>query len=249
MDVKPISNSQPSFNGYLGRNIQTYVNHTVEKEINSVVNEANVLVTKVDVKRIKDIKSLGDSVLNKLSDFVGRMNNKTSLDLNDIDTSYIRFFFKNSIAPSKEVKLYPARIYSKPTLRNDVLIVPEASDLSKISDASIQDLRVLDRMADKLLDFNASKSIDEIFYHSASQELKTTGEKATVFWSKLKVRKFAKALDEFAKGLGIDGSARVRAEEYFKVAKERKISNKNFLKEMKENSKNNQKLADEVLKG
>ncbi len=122
------------------------------------------------------------------------------------------------------------------------------SGFGKIYNASKKDLQKLDNMADGLLKLD-SKEIDNVFYTSASKKLKNAGESATGFWSKLKVRKLAKCLDEFAKGLGIDGSARVRAEEYFKIAREQKISNKNFEKEMKECSINNKKIVDEILKG
>lgn len=94
-----------------------------------------------------------------------------------------------------------------------------------------------------------SKEVDKVFFKSASSKLKSLGESATGFWSRFKVRRLAKALDEFAKGLGLDSSARVRAEEYIRSANESKISYKNLLKEKKKFSKINQKIADEILKG
>lgn len=41
MGIDAISGSKPSFNGYLGRNIQNYVHKIMEKEVNSIVNDAN----------------------------------------------------------------------------------------------------------------------------------------------------------------------------------------------------------------
>lgn len=81
MEVKAISNSQPSFNGYLGRNIQTYVHNTMEREVNSIVKTANAGLTKVDGNEIRKIKDLGSGVLKKLSDYVEKMNKKIADDI------------------------------------------------------------------------------------------------------------------------------------------------------------------------
>lgn len=248
MEVKAISNSQPSFNGYLGRNIQTYVNHIVEKEVNCLVREANNRVKKVDENKIKEIKSLGDNVLGKFSAYVGNMNKKTNLDLNDVDSSYMRFIFKNQIASGKEVSVYRSIVHKQPNIFQGNVVIPESKDLSKIEDASKKDLHKLDIIADKLSEVN-NREIDNIFFETATTRLKQDGESATGFWRKFKVRKLAKALDKFAQELGIDTSAQVRAEEYFKTAKERKISGRQFLKEMQECSKRNQKIAEDILKG
>ena len=252
MEVKAVSNSQPSFKGYLGKNVQTYVHHIVEKEVNTVVNEASMFAKKVDVNEIKEIKFLGFGVLDKLSKYVGSMDKKTSLDLNDVGSSYIRFMFRNPIAPDDEIKIYGSTIYKNPTLKYYLgysgIGIPFEKNLPEIYKASKSDLHTLNIIADHLLKLD-SKEVDNVFYKSAASELKKSGEAATGFWSRFKVRKLAKALDEFAKGLGIDSSAQVRAEEYLRTAKERKISNKNFLKEVKEYSKMNKQIADDILKG
>ena len=162
MEVKAISNSQPSFNGYLGRNIQTYVNDTVKKEVNYIVGQANLRVERVDAGKITEIKKLGDGVLRKLSEFVGKMNEKTSLDLNDVDSSFIRFIFKNPIANGKDVRVFNSSVFTKPTMYADSVRMPECQDLEKIYNASKKDLQKLDNMADGLLKLD-SKEIDNVF--------------------------------------------------------------------------------------
>lgn len=248
MEVKAISNSQPSFNGYLGRNIQAYVYNTVEREVQFVLNDANARIKKVDENKIKEIKFLGLGILEKLSKYVEGMNRKTFFDLNDVDSSYIRLKFQNPIVANDGVKVYGSIVHEKPTLSNDMVAIPFDNSLSKMCQASKKDLIKLNEMTDHILKIDP-KVIDNVFYKKASYELKSLGQNATGFWSKFKVRRLAKALDKFAKGLGIDTSAQVRAEEYIKLAKEKEISYKNFQKEKKECSKINQKIADDILKG
>lgn len=248
MEVNAVSNYQPSFKGYLGSNIQIYVHRVVDKEVSSVVNEANANIKKVDVNKILAIKNLGYGVLDKFSNFVRKMDKKTSLDLDDLESPYIRLVFNNPISANKRVNVYGSIVFNKPKLSGGNVAIPLDKDLSKIYDASKDDLHTLDIIADHLFKLS-SKEVDNVFFKSATSELKSLGESAIGFWSKFKVRKLAKKLDKFAKGLGIEPSARVRAEEYIRSANESKISYKNLLKEKKKFSKINQKIADEILKG
>ncbi len=247
MEISKVSYSQPHFNGYLGRNIRTYVNHIVEKEVGVIVNKANFRMENVDVDKISAVKSLGDKVLGKFNQYVKGMNENTVLDINDVESSYMRFLFKNPLVPDKEVRVYGSSIFKKTILHvNDSIAIPEGKEFTAISNATKNDLFTLDRVADCLSVF-PSKEIDNIFYKNASAKLKKVGESATGIWSKFKVRKLAKAIDKFAQGLGIDTSAQVRAEEYLRIAKERKTEIKMLEKQMKELSKNNQKIAHNVL--
>lgn len=89
------------------------------------------------MNKIRDIKSLGYGVLEKFSNYVGKMDKKTSLDLNVIESSYIRFAFNNPIADDKGVKVYSSTILKKTTLSGDSIAIPFDKDLSKVNDASI----------------------------------------------------------------------------------------------------------------
>ena len=248
MEVKTISAYEPAFRGNLGKNIQKYVNNIVQKEVNSVVNEATSRASRVDVNSIKSIKNLGDQVLDKFSKYAGKMDKKTTLDLNNIDSSYMRFIFSNPIAKDDEIKVYGSVILRNTTLSGKDIAIPFDKDLSKINDATKADLLTLNVIADHIAKLD-SNQIDNIFFKSANSNLKYYAEKATGFLSRYRVRKLAKKIDEFAEGLGIDSSARTRVEEYIKIAKESKQNYKAFQKKVRENSKLNQKIADDILKG
>lgn len=248
MEVKTISAYEPAFRGNLGKNIQKYVNNIVQKEVNSVVNEATSRASRVDVNSIKSIKNLGDQVLDKFSKYAGKMDKKTTLDLNNIDSSYMRFIFSNPIAKDDEIKVYGSVILRNTTLSGKDIAIPFDKDLSKINDATKADLLTLNVIADHIAKLD-SNQIDNIFFKSANSNLKYYAEKATGFLSRYRVRKLAKKIDEFAKNIGIDSSASVRAEEYIRTARERRISNERTLKKMEECSKINKKIAQEILKG
>ena len=249
MEVKAISNSQPSFNGVLGRNIQIYVNNTVEKEINSLVRQANYRAKHVDVDAIKEIKALGNKVLAKFDEYIRPMSEKTVFDMgNDLESSYIRTRFTNSTAPKKEVYVFQTSVYDKVCINNNENIaIPTLRDLNKLSHSAVNDLKILDNLADELYKI-PNKKIDEILYKNGQYQLKSEALTATGYISKFIVRKWAKALDKFADELGLDRINKVRTEEYIKRAKEDKIAQKEMKKTAKIVSKENQKIAGKILK-
>ena len=247
MEVKAISNSQPSFNGVLGKNIQIYVNNTVEHEINTLVRNANYSAKHVDVDLVKSIKALGNRVLTKFRDYVQPMNEKTVFDMdNDLESSFIRTYFSNPIAPNGEVKIYHISVNDKTAIYNTSIGTPAFIDVSKLSRSSLNDLEILDKMADELFKI-PHKKIDEILYKNAQHKLKNKALTATGFISKYIVRKWANALDKFAEGLGLDRINKARTEEYIKRANEDKKAQKEMRKTTKIVSKENQKIADEIL--
>jgi len=249
MQVDSINSYQPSFNGYLGKNIQTYVNYTVEKEVNSIVRYANYKMKPVDVDKIKGIKQLGDEVLDKFRKYVTPLNKNTVLDMeDDLESSFIRCGFKNIIFPGKNIKIYHSRVLDKASFYGDNVSVPISYVISKLSSSSARDLSALNNVADELYKIPAKK-IDKVFYLCATAELKERALNTTGFISKFVVRKWAKALDKFAQSIGIEGSNRVRAEEYFRRAKEAKELAKSNEKLRNKITKENQKKAEEILKG
>lgn len=249
MEVKAISNSQPSFKGVLGRNIQAYINNTVEHEVNTLVRQANYRAKHVDTDAIKEIKALGNRVLTKLGDYVRPMNEKTVFDMdNNLESSYIRTRFSNMVVPKKEVKIFHTSVYDKTMIYKDENIaIPEYIDISKLSSSTVNDLKILDYMADELYKIPHEK-IDEILYKNGQYQLESVASRATGFISKFIVRKWAKALDKFAESLGLDRINAVRTEEYIRRARENKITRKEMEKTAKIVSKENKKIADKILK-
>lgn len=87
------------------------------------------------------------------------------------------------------------------------------------------------------------KQIDKIFLDNAEFTFKAKSERATGFFEKIKARKMAKQIEEFAKEMGSESTALTRLEEYFKIAKERKIE----AIEQKKIEKENKKIAEKIL--
>lgn len=247
MEVKSVSSSQPAFKGILGRNIQVYVNNTVEKEINNVVKRANSRLKYVNTDEIKQIKSLGDRVLQKFSDYVAPLSKNTVFDMDsNLQSSYIRYGFTNSVSPEMRIKVYNTYVYNKAGFHNNDIYTTAQTDINKISNSSVYDLKTLDAVADELFQIPARK-IDKILYDNAQDKLKEKALNSTGFISKFLVRRWAKALDKFANELGIDSTNRVKAEEYLKKAKEEKDLAKFCEKSQKVRAKENERIAKEIL--
>ena len=249
MQVNSINNYQPSFNGRLGKNIQTYVNYTVEKEVGSIVSHANYRMKSVDVDEVKKIKILGDEVLRKFTEYVSPMHKNTVFDMTDgLESSFIRYDFKNNIAPHKSVNIYNFSLRDKTYFYKGDICMPIRIDVNKLSNSSVKDLITLNSVADELVKIPAKK-IEKIFYTEGELKLKDVALKTTGFISKFIVRKWAKALDKFAQSIGIEGTNKVRAEEYLRSAKEAKELAKSNEKLRNKITKENQKKAEEILKG
>ncbi len=243
MDVKPVSNNTPAFRGYIGPNLKQYITGTIQREVNIIVNKANTSGKTVETEGILTLKEYGKSIINKFEKYIAKTNKKTELDLNDTDSSYMRFNIKNPIAPKKDILIYPSDILKKTEIQDDYIRFPEAiKDLKPLKKSDIKDLQKLEKYAKHLENINP-KAIDKIFLDTAENDFQYTSKQATGFLDKLLARKKAKQIDKFANEMGQESTASIRVEEYFKTAKEFKLK----LQKQEELKKANQKIADDIL--
>lgn len=240
MDVKPISNNN-SFTGYVGPNLKKYINGTIQNEVDQLVRNANSDSKYVDSKKISDLKLFGNTILNYFSKYVAKTNKKTKLDLNETGSDYMRLYFENPIT-SKEIKVFNSCVYDKAEIYGEDIAIPSGVELNPLSKSKETDLHKLVGYIKSLSEINP-KQIDKIFLDNAEFTFKAKSERATGFFEKIKARKMAKQIEEFAKEMGSESTALTRLEKYFKIAKERKIE----AIEQKKIEKENKKIAEKIL--
>lgn len=248
MKVDRIQSGQQAnlaFKGSAGSGLKEYIGAAVKKEVGDVVELANQASQRADMQKIFDIKAFGDNVLAKFEKYLSKMHKNTVLNLKSTD-SYPRFNINNSIEPNKNVRVFTWYTNTKAEIlhNNEDITLPKFKDLNNINKAGMNDLIILDKTINYLKDINP-KDVDKIFLSSANQELKNNALKATGFFQKLAVRKYAKKIDEFAYSIGEESTAKIRVEEYIKTAKELKAQRA----EQQAIVKSNRKEAEKILKG
>lgn len=245
MDVKAISNSQPSFNGYLSKNLVNYVNTVVKREIAYEVETASMASKSVDVTRLKQISSLGHEVIRNFTNYMSKFHKNTFLDV-----KYGFLEIKNSIIKTSKINVYTSEFEKEPTLfeKGHIALPSERRTLNDIQKASIYDLKTLKIMSELLPKID-SKNIDSMFINFADSKLKSIALETTMFFKKIRLRNWASKIDKYSADLGIENTAKIRVEEYFKSAKTAKDLAKENVKIQNQLEKDNDKIAKEILKG
>lgn len=79
MYISQINANQPSNRGYVDKSLKTRVNSIVEKEVLAIVDSANSNFKPVNNKEIQAIRDLGTRVIDKLNNYVSKLNKNTGL--------------------------------------------------------------------------------------------------------------------------------------------------------------------------
>ena len=82
MYIQPVNatsqrnNSQPTFNGYVDKPVIKLVRGLTQMGIDRVVNEANLSYQKVNIRKLHDVRTMGEAVLAKFNHFVENLHPK-----------------------------------------------------------------------------------------------------------------------------------------------------------------------------
>lgn len=246
MKVNQVSanyNTQPAFKGSINKNVSEYISQAVRNEVDDIVEIANRNSEKADMQKIIDVKAIGQALLEKLTHYMSKTNKGTELSLLDQE----RFILQNSLVPEKTIWIGNSLSEKNSYIDNKFgvhILLPISDKFAPANKASKKDLDILNKIANALKKINP-KDIDNQFLNFANEELKTKALKSTGFFQKIKVRNYAKKVDELAQSIGEEQSAKVRAEKYLEKALELKQERQ----ARKELAKQNRKAADKILNG
>ena len=193
MEVKPIANNQPHFNGYVDKSVRKYIKKAIQ-------NESSIQLKKgtFNTEKKHELEKYGEKILKNLSEYMSKTDKKTGFTLGNVKyNNYPRF--KNPIS-SHIIRIYAPTVDGK--VRMDEfgeIAMPKTPTLNSAENARDIDLVKLERYYNKLKTIDP-KEIDKAFYNAEKEKLNEIPEEELGFFAGI-IRTFKEAKIEnfFAK--------------------------------------------------
>ncbi len=249
MYIQPINatsqrnNSQPTFNGYVDKPVIKLVRGLTQMGIDRVVNEANLSYQKVDIRKLHDIRTMGEAVLAKFNHFVENLHPKTTLTF---DKSRTRLVVKN-----KELGTDVGFAFYKDVTGNTGRLEADYHRIDAYAPSLVglsgENLKEFNNLADTLVKAPRKEEIDNYLFKNFIKNI-TKQANNTSFFAGLKTKRNGKKADKLAtefnqptgwlgKLLEIRNNAIQKKEEAKRLAKEQKMLEKANAKTAKEVAK------------
>ena len=237
----PQHNSQPTFNGYVDKPVIKLVRGLTQMGMDRVVNEANLSYQKVDIRKLHDVRTMGEAVLAKFNHFVENLHPKTTLTF---DKSRTQLVVKNKelgtdvgIAFYKDVTGNTGRLEAD--YRRIDAYAPGLVGLSG------ENLKEFNNLADTLVKAPHKEEIDEYLYKNFTQKIEKQANNSS-FFAGLKTKRNGKKADKLAPEFGQPTGWLNKLLEIRNNAIQKKEEAKRLAKEQKKLKKVNMKIAKEI---
>ena len=157
MEIQPITNNQPHFNGYVGKSVKKYVNRAIDNECSKQFNKKTL-----NIEKLCKLEEYGEDILFRLSQYMTKTHEKTHIEMGNMKyQSHPRF--KNPVT-EHIVRIYSPLTNTKPYVDQfGTISMPKTMALNPIKDAGAGDLKKLDDICKNLETIN-QKDIDMAFY-------------------------------------------------------------------------------------
>lgn len=250
MKVQPISittlqqnNNQPTFNGYVDRPVIKLIRGLTQSSMDNVVREANMNSKKVSVRKLQDVKVMGDAIIEKFNHFMENLHKNSVLTFDNKRTELI-IKNKNLGTDVNFCKYEPA---SKNTGMIDADFRRIDAYAPSIIGLSFKDLQQFNTLANVLVKAPHKEMIDQYLFNRFAKNI-TKQANNTSFFAGLKTKRNGKKADKLApefnqptgwlgKLLEIRNKAVLKEENAKKLAREQKML-----------EKENSKIADSISK-
>ena len=250
MKIQNISSNQLSSKGYVDKSFKDYVQTAKKNECSKILKTANEYCKQVDITKIQDITSFAENIIDKFSKYMDKLEKHTSLDISPCGISNL-LKIKNPIS-AKDINFSTPFVFQKDkglitekyirVLSMKNLFIPLKEN------TNMETLEMLDKIADDLKTI-PQKNIDKKLLELAETNLKYyTEQGGTNMWKRMKARKAAQEIDNYALAIGAEPVNKVRVEEYIRIAKENKNYSKLLEQERKKLKENNTKIVNDILK-
>ncbi len=248
MNVQPISlttpqhNSQPTFNGYVDKPVEKLVKGLTQMKMDEVVKEANLSYQKVDVKKLQDIKTMGNAVLAKFNHFMENLHPKTSLT---IDNSRTRLVVKNKeLGTSVDFAMY------KDVTNNTGRLTADYCRIDAYAPSLVglhgEHLSEFNNLADTLVKAPRKEEIDGYLFKEFTKDIEKQADNSS-FFAGLKTKRNGKKADKLAPEFGQPTGWKEKLAEIRNEAIARTEKIKRINKAHLETNKENIKIAKNIL--
>ena len=237
----PQHNSQPTFNGYVDKPVIKLVRGLTQMGMDRVVNEANLSCQKVDIRKLHDVRTMGEAVLAKFNHFVENLHPKTTLTFDKSRTQLV--------VKSKELGTDVGFAFYKDVTGNTGRLEADyrridayAPGLVGLSGENLKEFNIL---ADTLVKAPHKEEIDEYLYKNFTQKIEKQANNSS-FFAGLKTKRNGKKADKLAPEFGQPTGWLNKLLEIRNNAIQKKEEAKRLAKEQKKLKKVNMKIAKEV---
>lgn len=248
MNVQPISlttqqhNSQPTFKGYVDKPVEKLVRGLTQMKMDEVVKDANFSYQKIDIKKLQDIKTMGNAVLAKFNHFMENLHQKTILT---IDNSRTRLVVKNKeLGTSVDFALYKSATNN--TGRFDADYHRIDAYAPSLVGLQGEHLKEFNNLADTLVKAPRKEEIDKYLFKQFSKKISEQAKK-TSFWAGLKTKRNGKKADKLALEFGQPTGWKEKLTEIRNEAISNKARLEKISKAKSDIEKENIKIAKNIL--
>lgn len=237
----PQHNSQPTFNGYVDKPVVKLVRGLTQMGMDRVVNEANLSYQKVDIRKLHDVRTMGEAVLAKFNHFVENLHPKTTLTF---DKSRTQLVVKN-----KELGTDVGFVFYKDVTGNTGRLEADYRRIDAYAPSLVglsgENLKEFNNLADTLVKAPHKEEIDEYLYKNFTQKIEKQANNSS-FFAGLKTKRNGKKADKLAPEFGQPTGWLNKLLEIRNNAIQKKEEAKRLAKEQKKLKKVNMKIAKEV---
>lgn len=237
----PQHNSQPTFNGYVDKPVIKLVRGLTQMGMDRVVNEANLSYQKVDIRKLHDVRTMGEAVLAKFNHFVENLHPKTTLTF---DKSRTQLVVKN-----KELGTDVGFVFYKDVTGNTGRLEADYRRIDAYAPSLVglsgENLKEFNNLADTLVKAPHKEEIDEYLYKNFTKKIEKQANNSS-FFAGLKTKRNGKKADKLAPEFGQPTGWLNKLLEIRNNAIQKKEEAKRLAKEQKKLKKVNMKIAKEV---
>ncbi len=233
MQIQNVNNSQPSFNGYIGRNVYAVVNRAAKNSINALVHEANAKKQVVEGYKLIDITNKRTKLLEKLKNYMEPFHPETYMDVDNSGNFSLRNKKLNKILSFDYQPDLPKKYF-------DI-------DYAELNTKHIDDI---EESVDLFIRYNEPQLTNTFFFDSYAQNRLDDAKNLSLF-GRIKTFFAARKLDKLAPEFNVEGGWKNKLKEVQSDAQKeqalKKIINKIDKNEENEIIKNNNKMVENIF--
>lgn len=238
----PQHNSQPTFNGYVDKPVIKLVRGLTQMGMDRVVNEANLSCQKVDIRKLHDVRTMGEAILAKFNHFVENLHPKTILTFDD---SRSRLVVKNKELGT-DVPFSSYKDVTNNTGRLDTCYHRIDAYAPGLVGLSGEHLKAFNNLADTLVKAPRKEEIDGYLFKEFTRDIERQADNSS-FFAGLKTKRNGKKADKLAPEFGQPTGWKEKLAEIRNEAIARTEKIKRIYKAHLETNKENIKIAKNIL--
>lgn len=233
MNITPVNNSQPSFNGYVDKSVTKVIDRAFKNTCDEYIKTASNVGQEINLETIQSLKGLTETIKKKLALVMSKMHKNTALVLRDEPWLWHDIAFINEISRTPQTMELP--------LREGVISTGAYKSEINYAELNSKDLMDMNDFATKMIDEVDPAQIDKNFMKYKQNEIIEDAGNVSLL-GRFKTNRQLKKLIQFMSEIGVE-------KELQDIFKNEVGLIQNSAKLRESFIKLNQKIVDSVSKG